>query len=131
MGMIGGLPGGGKAGGLSRIADAGILACLAAAGLLLCGRSALSRRAALDAAVPPPGAGEVVHRVDMDAAGEAELQLLPGVGPRLAGRIVEERAARGPFASPDDLDRRVPGIGPSHLRWWRGRVVKAPEGAGR
>ncbi len=129
--MIGGAPGGGKAGGPARIADAAILACLATVGLVLCGTGAVSRRASLDSAAPPPDPAEVVHRVDLDTAGPAELQLLPGVGPRLAGRIVRERAARGRFTSAADVDRRVPGVGPARVAWWRGRIVEAPGGAGR
>lgn len=49
--------------------------------------------------------------VDLNTADAAELTLLPGVGPRLAERIVENRSALGPFASVDEL-QRVPGIGP-------------------
>jgi competence ComEA-like helix-hairpin-helix protein len=51
------------------------------------------------------------RQVDVNAAGVAELERLPGVGPALAKRIVEERERRGPFSSADDL-ARVPGIGP-------------------
>ena len=47
--------------------------------------------------------------VNVNAADLATLQRLPGVGPALAARIVEARAAK-PFATPDDL-RRVRGIG--------------------
>ncbi|HXV14691.1 MAG TPA: helix-hairpin-helix domain-containing protein [Candidatus Krumholzibacteria bacterium] len=39
------------------------------------------------------------------------LELLPGVGPVLATRIVAARRDRGPFRSWDDVDR-VRGIGP-------------------
>ena len=39
------------------------------------------------------------------------LELLPGVGPAIARRIVESRAAEGPFPTVDALDR-VKGIGP-------------------
>jgi len=60
--------------------------------------------------------------VDLAAVGEAELRLLPGVGPRLAERMAAERAAGGPFADLEDLDRRVPGVGPARVGWWRGRV---------
>jgi hypothetical protein len=50
----------------------------------------------------------------------SELCLLPGVSTTLAQRIVTERAARGPFAEPADL-QRVVGIGPtrqSQLSGW-------------
>ena len=53
--------------------------------------------------------------VDLNTAGTEELQRLPGVGPVLAGRILEERAVGGPFASVDDLVR-VPGVGPARVR---------------
>jgi competence ComEA-like helix-hairpin-helix protein len=52
--------------------------------------------------------------VDPNTAGPEELMALPGIGPALAARIVEDRAARGPFASASDL-LRVRGIGPNTL----------------
>ena len=48
--------------------------------------------------------------VDMDHAGAAELEALPGIGPALAKRIVEDRDAHGPFGSLAGLTR-VKGIG--------------------
>jgi len=41
--------------------------------------------------------------VDLNLADENELETLPGIGPALAGRIVEFREANGPFGSLDDL----------------------------
>jgi competence protein ComEA len=52
--------------------------------------------------------------VDVNAAGPAELSLLPGVGPSLAAAIVADRERSGPFRSTDELDR-VRGIGPAAL----------------
>jgi competence protein ComEA len=52
--------------------------------------------------------------LDLNTADARALVALPGIGPALAGRIVAERAARGPFASPDDL-LRVPGLGAGRL----------------
>jgi competence protein ComEA len=52
--------------------------------------------------------------IDLNRAGAAEFQQLPGVGPRLANRIAEYRDARGGFRTADDL-RSVPGIGPARL----------------
>jgi competence protein ComEA len=67
--------------------------------------------------------------VDVNAAGAAELSILPGVGPSLAQAIVEDRRANGPFAQPEDLDR-VRGIGPATLARLRPHVaVGASEGA--
>jgi competence protein ComEA len=50
-------------------------------------------------------------RLDLNTATAAELSMLPGIGPRLAERIVSDRAANGPFRSHADL-ARVRGIGP-------------------
>jgi len=48
-------------------------------------------------------------RIDLNAASQAELETLPGVGPARAQAIIAEREARA-FRVPGDL-RRVPGIG--------------------
>ncbi len=48
-------------------------------------------------------------RIDLNAASQAELETLPGVGPARAQAIIAERDTR-PFRVPGDL-RRVPGIG--------------------
>ncbi len=52
--------------------------------------------------------------VDINAADWPELLQLPGIGPKLARRIVQSRQVAGPFADNDDL-RRVRGIGPKTL----------------
>lgn len=57
-------------------------------------------------------AREVLAPIDMDVAGPAELDRLPGIGPALAARIVADREAGGPFGSLKGLER-VKGIGPS------------------
>lgn len=49
--------------------------------------------------------------MDVNLAGVAELQLLPGVGPALAARIIDYRQEHGAFRALADLDR-VKGIGP-------------------
>lgn len=58
-----------------------------------------------------PGLGWPGLRIDVNSAEEAQLDLLPGIGPRLAARIVEERRTQGSFASLDELVR-VAGLGP-------------------
>jgi competence protein ComEA len=73
-------------------------------------QAALSRRAEALARPLQPG-----ERVDVDRADAAELERLPRVGRELARRMVEERAARGPFGGLDGL-RRVSGFGPAMLR---------------
>ncbi len=71
--------------------------------------SALDALRADDRPAPAPLA------IDLNSAGADELSLLPGVGPALAARIVEDRQARGPFRSIEELDR-VRGVGPALLR---------------
>jgi len=50
--------------------------------------------------------------LDVDQADVDALDRLPGIGPALARRIVEDRDANGPFGSVDGL-QRVRGIGPA------------------
>jgi len=64
-------------------------------------------------------ADEVAYTIDINSAGAAELELLPRIGPALAGRIVAYREEHGPFADVDDLDR-VHGIGPKTIERLRG-----------
>jgi competence protein ComEA len=59
---------------------------------------------------PPEAAGEQGGLIDLNTADVAELETLPGLGPELAGRIVEWREQNGRFASVDDL-LNVTGIG--------------------
>ena len=55
--------------------------------------------------------GPVISTVEINSASALELELLPGIGPGLAQRLVEDRRDRGPFRGIQDMDR-VPGIGP-------------------
>ena len=52
----------------------------------------------------------IAYRIDVNSATEAELQLLPGVGPTLAEKIHTHRGINGPFQSIEELDA-VPGVG--------------------
>ena len=68
-------------------------------------------------AAPVPagtGAPEGAKCVNLNAASEQELQELDGVGPAMASRIAQYRAAHGTITSVDELDD-VPGIGPALL----------------
>jgi competence protein ComEA len=58
----------------------------------------------------PPGAPLPGTPLDLNAAGVAQLDQLPGVGPVLAQRIVDYRTQHGAFRSVDEL-RQVSGIG--------------------
>jgi competence ComEA-like helix-hairpin-helix protein len=60
-------------------------------------------------------------RVDINSAESAQLQKLPGIGPKMSQRILEARAVR-PFRNVDDL-RRVHGIGPKTLERLRPLVT--------
>lgn len=57
------------------------------------------------------------ERIDLNRASAAELQRLPGIGPKRAQLILEERQKR-PFASIEDL-RRISGIGPKIMEQLR------------
>ncbi|MCC6445587.1 MAG: ComEA family DNA-binding protein [Armatimonadetes bacterium] len=50
-------------------------------------------------------------QVNINTAGSEELQRLPGIGPAIAGRILDYRKANGPFRRIEDL-QEVKGIGP-------------------
>ena len=52
--------------------------------------------------------------IDVNTASTGELEILPEIGPSLAGAIVSYRNENGPFDSVDGLDN-VPGIGPKTL----------------
>jgi len=49
-------------------------------------------------------------KVDLNQASASELQKLPGVGEKVAQRILEYREANGPFRAPEEL-MNVRGIG--------------------
>ncbi len=54
------------------------------------------------------------HPVDLNTATQAQLEVLPGVGPKMAERILAYRAENGGFKSVDDLDA-VKGIGEKRM----------------
>lgn len=54
------------------------------------------------------------ERIDPNRADAVELDRLPGIGPGLARRIVQDREENGPFRRAEDL-ARVPGIGAATL----------------
>lgn len=59
--------------------------------------------------------------VNVNAADQATLETLPGVGPATALKIIAERESNGPFETVEDL-RRVPGIGEKKLEAMRESV---------
>ncbi len=64
-----------------------------------------------DIALATPGDSGTVY---VNVATTEQLIELPGIGPAMAGRIIEYRDANGPFTSLEDLDN-VSGIGPATL----------------
>lgn len=75
-------------------------------------RADLASRPTID---PPRDAAAIQLRIDLNAASVEELMLLPGIGARLAERIVEHRQASGRFESLEELGA-VHGIGPAKAR---------------
>lgn len=63
--------------------------------------------------------------LDLNRATEQEIEALPGIGPVLAGRIVDYRQSRGAFRTIEQL-RHVKGIGKKTFERIRTRVHVAP-----
>ncbi len=61
-----------------------------------------------DSKAKPPA--QILSRLDLNTAAEADLVRLPRIGPVMAKRIVEYRQTHGPFKRLEDL-RKVKGIG--------------------
>lgn len=82
-------------------------------------------------AAPAGGGVRLLLRrpLDPDSATAADLALLPGIGPGLAARIIEDRARRGSFAAAGGLGR-VRGIGRARLAALAGWVRGSPAGEG-
>lgn len=74
-------------------------------------------------AVPASQALAVGQKLDLNAASEADLVALPGVGPSLAHALVRSR----PFATWDDVDR-IPGVGPAKLEVLKEHARLGPPG---
>jgi competence ComEA-like helix-hairpin-helix protein len=77
-----------------------ILCCASAAASVSCVK--LPRRAqSLATRIPPPAEG--FAQVSLNRASREELEKLPGIGPALAARIVEQRERFGPFRRAEHL----------------------------
>ena len=74
----------------------------------------------------PAGAGPVT---DVNAASAEQLESLPGIGARLAARIVTYREEHGRFGSPDALTS-VPGVSDPLLAKLRPHITTEPSKAG-
>ena len=73
-------------------------------------------------AEPLSEAAEETNPVDFKAASREELESLPGIGPKLAERIVSYREENGPFTTAEELCE-VSGIGEKLLEKIRAQIV--------
>lgn len=136
--------------GPAKWAAVGVLGAASIGGMAwsILGREPRARAVMVPAPVPvvsadasgPPDAGEpsstlvapsrssgqapetVARVINLNTASGAELELLPGIGPALAARILEYRKEHGRFRSVDELDN-VKGIGPRTLEKLRPLVT--------
>jgi len=87
--------------GFSTIAAASLVALFALTPPAAAGQSAKSSRASKSAST---------QIVNVNSASAADFEALPGVGPKLAARIIEYRQKNGPFKKVEDL-MNVRGLG--------------------
>lgn len=81
---------------------------------------------------PLPSAGQSFSPdapLDLNAAELDDLMGLPGIGETRAAAILDYRARRGPFQSPEEL-MEVPGIGPATFEQLRPYITVTAEGGG-
>lgn len=71
-----------------------------------------------EAPVPAGAALAMGKKLNLNRMSEADLSLLPGIGPRLARTIVQERTQLGRFESWEDVDA-IAGIGASKIELLR------------
>lgn len=64
-------------------------------------------------------------KININTAGAAELDRLPGIGPAFAERIIQYRTENGPFSKPEDL-QNVSGIGAKTYEKMASMVTTGP-----
>jgi competence protein ComEA len=74
------------------------------------------------AATPAGGAGTAGQQISLSSATQAQLEELDGIGPALAGRIIQYREQHGGFRSLDEL-QQVSGIGQKRFDALKGSIV--------
>jgi competence protein ComEA len=77
---------------------------------------------ATPAAQPAAKSSQVEAKININTATATELDKLPGVGPALAGRIVEYRSANGSFKEGADL-KNVKGLGAAKYEKLKDKIV--------
>jgi len=80
------------------------------------------RRGAAAGSAAGAGAGTTTAPISLSQATEAQLESLDGIGPALAGRILEYRQQHGGFRSLDEL-KEVSGIGDKRFEELRKALV--------
>ena len=81
-----------------------------------------------ETAVPPPAgsesepSGTPAAKVNINTAAADELDTLPGIGAEMARRIMDYRAANGPFKSIEDI-QQVTGIGDATYQKLKDRIT--------
>jgi competence protein ComEA len=100
-----------------RLGDAGVAG--AAAGPAPGGASAAG---ALGSGPAVGGAGTAGQQISLSSATQAQLEQLDGIGPALAGRIIQYREQHGGFRSVDEL-QQVSGIGQKRFDALKGSIV--------
>jgi competence protein ComEA len=108
-----------RAGGPTRKAD---LSAVNLAAPLADGQQVVVPRRSPPGVAPVTGTPAAGAKVSLASATVEQLDELPGIGPVTAQKIVDWRAAHGPFRSVDDLDD-VPGIGPARIEQLRDLVT--------
>lgn len=85
--------------------------------------STISSKNKLEFKTPPQSKTDNLagQKINLNTASQQELELLPGVGQKLAQAIIKARQQK-PFRSLEDLDN-VPGVGPSLLEKLKDRVT--------
>lgn len=102
--------------------------------LVLIAAVALMQRTSLRSGVETGGRSPEASAklsIGLNSSDARELSLLPGIGPKLADRVVRHRESHGPFASVEDL-LAVHGVGPKllhSLRPWVHVTRSAPVSA--
>jgi competence ComEA-like helix-hairpin-helix protein len=97
---------------------------IAGAGILQYKHARLRRFSSisLHASLSSPPSCSSPAPIDLNRATKSQLDVLPGIGPVLAGRIIEYRQRQGGFHNVSEL-RAVTGIGPKRYASLRDLVV--------
>jgi competence protein ComEA len=110
-----------------------VAALLVGVGISQYKRARLARQAArnpiavVNDSGPSQDSTAVPRPVDLNQATQRQLDVLPGIGPVLAGRIVEYRQRKGGFRRVSEL-RAVSGIGPKRYAALKDMVTVGPPG---